>query len=143
MADKKYYCQNCGAELEKSIQGFMPRGQETVEIKASGGVLICPGCNMANPADETTESGPSTDTPPPEASPRGEPDPPRVEDLIVPEGEEFEPAPTTSPEVDEAGKEIAPEPAAVEEDVKAAEYQRLIDSGISEEEAHKTVFGGQ
>ena len=101
MADAKgHYCQNCGSELvdELATESLDNEGKKIV-VSAKGTVGICPNCNMANSLNKDTETGPSTDSPGAEVSPRGMEGPERVEDTLVPEGADFTPAPTTSPEV--------------------------------------------
>lgn len=137
------YCPNCGTELQGSIEGFVPGSDDTIEIKPEGGVLVCPGCGMASTAGESAEH-PATESPPGEDSPRGAPDPPREEDGIRPEGEDFEPAPTTSPEVplEEAEEDAPPDEAPrPEQEVHEAEFKRLVESGMDADEARVRVYG--
>lgn len=141
------YCPNCGNELQTSIEGFVPGSDETTTIEPEGGVLVCPGCNMASTAEESAEH-PATESPPGEDSPRGTPNEEREEDHLVPEGEEFEPAPTTSPEVPleaegTAEEDLTSNPTSVETDPRETEYKRLVDAGVSAEDARVRVYGNE
>jgi hypothetical protein len=75
-------CPNCGGEAGPSLT---VEGQE--EVTPDGGILVCQNCGQAvDPSEPEPESG---EAPPPEASPRGEPGPPRPEDEgVQPEGVE-------------------------------------------------------
>ena len=98
MADT-YKCPNCGGDVKSQLKGLSSEGEETVVAEPKGKVGVCQDCNMAVPMTKEHTEGPSTDSPPSEANTRGEPGPERYEDSVYPEGPDFVPAPTTSPEV--------------------------------------------
>lgn len=93
-------CPNCGGKVKKRVEVRDADGKTVQTLNPTGeNVSVCEDCFIAVDTSEELPEGTGAETPPPEASPRGEPDPPRPEDTITTEGEDFEPAPTSSPEV--------------------------------------------
>lgn len=71
-------CPNCGGDLVSKLEIKDDQGVVTDTVEPSGGIQVCPDCNMAVDPKEAQEG--DTEAPPPEASPRGEEGPERVED---------------------------------------------------------------
>ncbi len=93
------HCPSCGGEVKDSVT--VGGGENAQTIAPEGSIGVCSQCFIAVDMDEALDEPVSAEAPSGEASPSGEPGPERPEDSISPEGPDFEPAPTTAPEVSE------------------------------------------